>query len=153
MAATVADLDDRVLRRYYDAGSFARGQGYAADDRIRLLTTGDGAIDAACKGSGTASYVVRVRWGRDRDGVHLDDTCTCPLGGACKHAVAAILTARRDAARRPTPGLGARSDRRSGEWRRVLGGLEPERGDDLDLAPEPLALQVALHRPSSHRHT
>ena len=87
-------LDDDILRHHYDPGSLGRGRAYAADDRVRLLGTSPGTIHAVCRGSGRASYIVHVRWiERDGEVVDLDDECTCPLGGACKHCVATILTA------------------------------------------------------------
>ena len=144
----VAVLDDDLLEDSYDLGSLTRGEGYAEEDRVRLVRNEAGSIDAVCRGSGTASYVVRVRW-RDRGGdVEIDDACTCPLGGACKHCVASIIVARRQAAFRPRPP-------EVGDWRVALADLATAGDPDDDVAPSTaaVALQIVMQapRPSPYR--
>ncbi|MBK6671541.1 MAG: SWIM zinc finger family protein [Actinobacteria bacterium] len=49
---------------------------------------------------------IRVRWRGppQRNSISVSDDCTCPVGLACKHAVALILTAQRSARATPAPG-------------------------------------------------
>ena len=63
---TVDELDDHLLEADYDSGSLARGRAYAEEDRVSLLSSEPGLIKAVCRGSGQATYVVRIRWNRGR---------------------------------------------------------------------------------------
>jgi len=139
-----AVFDDSVLDALFDPGSLGRGRAYADDGRATVLASGPGAIDAVCRGSGQATYVVRLRWTERPGGrLLLDDTCTCPLGGGCKHCVAAILTARADSVLADAPSAPAATD-----WRRALDGLP------LDESLEPsgdMALEIVLTSPPPSR--
>jgi len=147
---SVDDLDDQFLETVYDPGSLVRGRAYAEGDRVSLLGSEPGTINAVCRGSGLATYVVRVRWNRTMSSILLDDTCTCPLGGACKHCVAVILTARRQAARPTTPTVGAGAHLAL-DWRRTLAELATD--DGALVAPETgLALQLAVVHPTPSRY-
>jgi hypothetical protein len=143
---TIAVLDDACLRQFYDPGSLARGRAYAEERRVELISALPGTLKAVCRGSGRATYVLTVRWTHRRGFVELDDSCTCPLGGACKHCVAAILTARRHAS-----GTGpSASPGPSLDWRRALAELATRDADD-DVVPAGLALELAIQRPSPSR--
>jgi superfamily II DNA or RNA helicase len=145
----VDELDDRVLASVYDPGSLARGRAYADEDRVSLLGSEPGLLKAACRGSGRASYVMRIRWRRTDGRTAVDDTCSCPLGGGCKHCVAAILTARRGAAEETTT---RERPRRTVDWRRVLADLDPTDSHEQAAMPSKLALQVAVSHPSPSRY-
>ncbi|MBK5221642.1 MAG: DEAD/DEAH box helicase [Acidimicrobiia bacterium] len=145
---SIVELDDELLDELYDSGSVARGRRYADEDRVKLLSSEPGAIKAACRGSGRISYLLWIRWNDRYDFVDVDDTCTCPLGGGCKHCVAAILTARREVARLTASGG------RSGpvaDWRRALAELDTA-DDDVAISQTGLALQVAVQRPTPSRY-
>jgi superfamily II DNA or RNA helicase len=142
---TVDQLDDRLLDLVYDPGSVARGRAYAEEGRVTLLSTEPGLIKAVCRGSGAATYVVRVRWSRWKDDAVVDDSCTCPIGDGCKHCVATILTAREEAARVASTG----TTRAPADWRRALAGLPI--GDDDEPVRSGLALQVAVTHPTPSR--
>lgn len=135
---TVAALDDQFLDASYDPGSLARGRAYADESRVTLLGSEPGSIKAVCRGSGRATYVVAIRWELGAGFLSVDDTCSCPIGGGCKHCVAVILTARAEATALPSPGRGPAD---TGAWRRVLAGLD---ADDRS-AIVPMALQIAVH--------
>ncbi|MBS1848349.1 MAG: SWIM zinc finger family protein, partial [Actinobacteria bacterium] len=142
---SVIALTDSVIGENYDAGSIARGLGYFEDDRVQLIRSAEGFLASVVVGSGRSTYVVRVRWRTTAAGIVIDDTCSCPLGGFCKHAVATILTARADA-------VSEIADRDGGgpSWRSVLGGIADDdaRSDD----PSPLALQFSVSTPRrTHR--
>ncbi|HEY6533652.1 MAG TPA: SWIM zinc finger family protein, partial [Acidimicrobiales bacterium] len=125
--SSIHHLDDHLLDTVFDPGSNARGRVYADEDRVRLLSSEPGVLDAVCRGSGQSSYVVRIRWRRSDSHTEIDDTCTCPLGGGCKHCVAVILTARRQAGGGSTPegASGVAAD-----WRRELAELTTTEDDD-----------------------
>ena len=87
-------VTDEVLDRLFDGGSVARGRKYASEHRVRLIGDQPGLLKAVVAGSGRNTYLVRVEWQVRASGVGIYDDCSCPLGGACKHTVATILTAR-----------------------------------------------------------
>ena len=145
---TIDALDDGFLRRHFDGGSYQRGVAYAEEDRVRLLTSEPGVLDAVCRGSGQSSYVVRIRWSEPGGGgVIFDDDCTCPLGGSCKHCVATILAARHAAQAAAT----ARATAGDTGWRRTMADLATDDGgEDDDVVP--LALRFAVTRPKATRY-
>ena len=145
---TVDELDDRLLDELYDPGSLARGRAYAEEDRVKLLRSEPGTITAVCRGSGQTTYVVRIGWSRSGHSVALDDECTCPLGGACKHCVAAILSARRQATPPPASVGGSHL---ATDWRRALADLATVGDDDGDTSAAGLALQIVVVHPTPSR--
>jgi hypothetical protein len=147
-SATVDEHGDDVLESFYDPGSLERGRAYADEGRATVLSSEPGTIDAACLGSGRASYVVRIRWSSGPGILRLDDTCTCPLGGSCKHCVATILTVRRSS---PTPGAVA-TGAPERDWRRVLAELASSEDAEVEVAATGLALEFAVHHPTPSRY-
>jgi superfamily II DNA or RNA helicase len=142
---TIDELDDDLLEDWFDPGSLARGRAYADAGRATLLQSPAGTVRAVCLGSGRSTYVVSVRWRSWRDIVDLQTSCTCPLGGDCKHCVAAILAARRQQAR----GAGGRSGSTAG-WRRALAGLASADVDEGSTIR--VALQVVVEHPRPNRY-
>ncbi len=143
-ADDLAALTGEVLAENYDAGSIDRGVAYAGDGRVRLITSAPGLLTSVVEGSGRNTYVVRVTWRSLAGGIVVDDTCSCPLGGFCKHAVATILTAQAEEA---AASLGAEGAEGS-SWRAVLDDLVD--GDDDGAARvqwSPLALQFSVTNP------
>ena len=150
---TVDALDDRLLDAVYDPGTLARGRVYAEEGRASVLSSEPGLIKAVCRGSGPATYVVRVRWSRRDDGgdrVDVDDTCTCPIGRHCKHGVAVILTARREAAAAPAPLVDSPA---VADWRRLFADLPTAEGVDDRWGTAGLALQFAVEHPTPTRYS
>jgi superfamily II DNA or RNA helicase len=145
---TVDELDDQFLDAVYDPGSLTRGRAYADEDRVSLLSSEPGVIKAVCRGSGQATYVVRVRWRHGSGSIELDDTCSCPLGGGCKHCVAVVLTARRHAVR-PTADAGPSP---AIDWRRALADLPTAEDDEAGSVATGLALQIAVEHPPPSRY-
>ena len=142
-------LDDILLDAWYDPGAVARGRAYAREDRVRLLGASPGSIKAACEGSARASYVVGVRWSRSGGRIEIADSCTCPIGGGCKHCVATIITARRQAQQARQGLAGGRAPAGTPDWRRMLAELATS--DDVPDRDDALALQVAVATPRSSR--
>ena len=136
----VEAFTDARLDAFYDHGTLLRGRSYANEDRVRLLVSGPGAINAACRGSQGAAYVVAIRWSARGDRIELDDTCSCPIGGGCKHCVAVILTARRSGALgTPVANVG----RATPEWRQAFRDLATV-DDGQDTRPTRLALLLTV---------
>ena len=135
-AAGVHALTDNVLASHYDSGSIARGRMYAAERRVTILDTHTGAVRALVVGGARQPYRTEVEWyASPRRGV-IHDSCSCPLGGSCKHAVAVILTLR-----------GARPI--AADWRRALVGLRPDHEERLAV-PMAIEFVVATARPTKY---
>ncbi len=147
-APTVDELDDALLETIFDAGSLERGRAYADEDRSTILSVEPGVIKAVCAGSGQNSYVQWIKWTHGAGYLQIDDTCTCPVGEGCKHCVAAILTARRDAAESEAPADGTVEI----DWRGILHGLATADDEVDDEAMTGLALQVVLENPPPSRY-
>ena len=82
-------IDRQTLRRMAGAQSFARGEGYFLDGRVRNLAEDRERIAAEVRG--TQVYRVAL-WAEDGG---LEYSCSCPLGHDgvfCKHCVAVGLT-------------------------------------------------------------
>ena len=96
--AWVATFGDNDLDRRFGAETVARGQAYADDGRVRAIRPAGDLIMATVLGSGRETYQCSVV--ATAGPTSLVATCTCPVRRDCKHAVALILTARRNAGRR-----------------------------------------------------
>lgn len=137
MSTDVSIFDDDLLSDLFDPGSLTRGRAYAADGRAHILKSVPGVIDALCHGSGRSEYLVRIRWEPGRL-LLLRSSCTCPIGGDCKHCVAAILTARKTAAP-------------SASWRKALAELAVVDPDHQAPSEASVALQIVLEHPKPSR--
>jgi superfamily II DNA or RNA helicase len=142
-ATWVADLSDAEISQQVGSRTFARGEGYAAERRIRsLVARPEGTmILGTVEGSGATLYqtIIDARpAGRRMTWV---GQCSCPVGSDCKHAVALLLTAR-DVARgivvdagpaAPADGLSA------AHWSEVFGHVRTraERPRASAARPEP----------------
>ena len=90
---TLAD----VFASTFDRPTIARARAYVAEGRVRRLRCADDTLTATVTGS--AAYLVTVDLhSADAEAVfpfdidHLVTECTCPVGVACKHAAAVVLT-------------------------------------------------------------
>ncbi len=116
--------------RRFGAETFLRGRAYADQGRVRDLQQRVGSALASVRGSGHRLYQTFIVANDSGPGpVRLTTSCTCPLGGNCKHAVAVLLRLRDRASERVVP-----------SWQRALEPLThavaSQPGD-----PDPLALQ------------
>ncbi len=136
----LADLTNRELDEVCGTVTVARGLAYAKQGRVVELELSDDGTDATgwVSGSNGQTYTTAVsltpvatpsagrlelrRWA---------STCSCPVGGDCKHAVAVAAEAR---ARQPVVdrAVGRAPAPPRPTWERALGGLL----DDNDLQPE-----------------
>ena len=91
------------IRNEFDSGTFARGQAYAREGRVRKFAWTKKGCEGEVAGSGRSVYRQSVRL--TRDGAHLDiaGSCSCPMDYNCKHVVAVLIEAL---ARSPVPDSG-----------------------------------------------
>nr|WP_275973214.1 DEAD/DEAH box helicase [Pseudomonas marianensis] len=82
----------------FSENALARGQGYAAERRVRILRETEQFVEGSCIGSGEVSYRQSLQLSRDGT---LSCICNCPVGLNCKHCVALILTLEQQAEREP----------------------------------------------------
>jgi superfamily II DNA or RNA helicase len=81
------------LKQWFYAADLTRSDGYLC--AVRILEISGGAITATVRGSQREPYAVSIHFERDRQGrIHLDSTCTCPVGWPCKHVAATLRVAR-----------------------------------------------------------
>jgi len=91
-------LDNAVLRRMAGSQSFARGEDYFADGRVKDISLDDRRLEALVVG--TRKYRVKL-WVEQEAVQH---SCTCPMGEAgnlCKHCVAAAMAFLAESGRKP----------------------------------------------------
>ena len=105
------------MRAAIEPGLFARGERYAASNRVtNLRITYDGqTILARVRWSAVAHYGVPIAIGNSRKAqrVGISSSCECPVGVACKHEAATLIVAlhRRATAAQPLHAPRERSDR------------------------------------------
>lgn len=78
------------LRAWTDERTIDRGKSYFRSGRVTdLAVSRDGELVARVQG--TERYSVRAALGPAGQAPRLSSLCTCPVGYACKHAVAAVI--------------------------------------------------------------
>ena len=94
----VQEVGDDALALRFGADTLRRGRAYEAEGRVEHVHERSGSALAAVRGSGRRLYQTLVVAHTAGAGpVRLNTSCTCPLGGDCKHAVAVLLRMRRTA--------------------------------------------------------
>ncbi|MCU1570614.1 MAG: hypothetical protein JWR33_1355, partial [Naasia sp.] len=84
-------LDVRDITRHVGLGSFARGQEYASSGAV-LDTSWDPehqVLSGHVRGTAREPYESRIRF-RPEPG-EVNSSCTCPIGGRCKHVAATLI--------------------------------------------------------------
>ncbi|MBK6669138.1 MAG: SWIM zinc finger family protein [Actinobacteria bacterium] len=164
---SIHELTEDVLRRSYDRGSLIRGRTYAAEDRVRVVSAAPGLLVGLATGHASQPYRVQVAWAARGASISVSDDCTCPVGLACKHAVALILTAQRSARATPAPGspgspgspghVGVTDparltgpERQFADWRRVFHDLRDEHAVDPDETPIAIEFAISTIKPSRY---
>jgi superfamily II DNA or RNA helicase len=133
-------LTDTVLMEAYGPRSYERGLDYALEGRVTLVGEQPGRATGVVRGNGPRPYLAKVTWFNNTHGITIDDECSCPLGGDCKHCVALLVTARQASGPSEPPPSSAP------DWRHRLSRLMDEEADP-PVAASPLALQVTVARP------
>lgn len=81
----------------FNAGAVARGKQYWQQHRVERFDLNEDAenirVEATVEGSGAAAYGLIATVTTDQHGLRFESHCSCPLGGDCKHVVAALLEA------------------------------------------------------------
>jgi hypothetical protein len=112
----------------FSDNAIARGQRYAAENRIKIVREDSRYVEATCRGS--AGSVYRQSLELSRDG-RLSCICSCPIGLNCKHCVALIATLETRAEHLPaqqSEQFGERFPDRLEQW---LSQLPQALGDNL----------------------
>jgi uncharacterized Zn finger protein len=79
------------LEEWADSGSLERGEGYFHGGNVESIAMTPGGVLVAWV-EGNERYAVQVALAPSDQSPRLISLCTCPVGYACKHAVAAVLT-------------------------------------------------------------
>ncbi len=132
---------DEVLTWFdgVDRGTVNRGRGYARGGRVRSVEVDEDESTLTISGivDGTRQYHCYIDAARSGDDLRVVSSCTCPLGGACKHVVATAIVF--DAQQRAG---GPRA-----QWRRVLDEVLDEAPPPITPEPRPrvpVAVQIVL---------
>ena len=128
MQYTVEDI-----RRQFDSGTFARGQAYAREGRVRKLAWTNQGCEGEVAGSGRSVYHQDVRVTRKGAHISIAGSCSCPMDYNCKHVVAVLVEALRRNLALPSPAAPGLS---------AAGSLSGATARWLNL----LTLAQALHR-------
>jgi len=99
MQYTVEDI-----RRRFDSGTFARGQAYAREGKVRKIGLTKTGCDGEVSGSGRSIYHQSVRVTRKGSTLSIAGSCSCPMDRNCKHVVAVLLEALRRSPELVAPG-------------------------------------------------
>lgn len=86
---TIPHITEQAIRALVDEASFQRGQNYFRAGNIFDTLRQGMTLKARCQGSLPQAYRVQVTF--DDDAI-IGNSCTCPLGGYCKHVAALLLT-------------------------------------------------------------
>jgi uncharacterized Zn finger protein len=87
--STIPTITEKNIRALVGEVSFVRGQNYFHGGNIFDTRRQGMSLKARCQGSRPQAYRVQVTF----DGKTITDTsCSCPLGGYCKHVAALLLT-------------------------------------------------------------
>ncbi|MCS6847034.1 MAG: SWIM zinc finger family protein [Anaerolineae bacterium] len=78
----------QAIRAYVGEKSFSRGESYARNGHVSNLRQAGATVKADCQGSEMEPYRVVVEIA---DGEIVASSCTCPIGGACKHVAAVMI--------------------------------------------------------------
>ncbi len=144
-------LEDADLRRRYGSVTLERAWDYVRTGQVLSVdheVDGEGDLDirGTVAGSTSAPYSTFVSVGAGERGLWVYSRCSCPVGEACKHALALLITVRAE----QEVSSYAAGDRR---WERQLTQVLDELDDREEPGGggKPLALQVELARPAASR--
>jgi hypothetical protein len=150
-------LSEAQIKKLTDAGSFERGQRYFTIGSIIEPILQGNELRAQCAGSRYEPYELSVTF--NKQGVAEMD-CSCPVGGACKHLVALLLTVVRqpDVIQRVPPLKILLAERSREELVEIIGELvkrEPKLVAVIELAnagPKPgKPMNVVAYRNQARR--
>ena len=125
------------LSREFDPGTFARGEAYARQGKVRHVMQDGRYIVGEVSGSGGQIYNQIIRLKTRRASVLVEGECTCPMAYNCKHVVAVMLERLQRVAARlaAKPGAEAAPDALDDDTGAWLAGL----ADAIERAATPPA--------------
>lgn len=85
-------LSPAEIQRLTDPASYKRGQSYHRRGMIYRPIRRGNVLSASCRGSSGGPYEVRATLASEGREKVVGSSCTCPVGIACKHIVALLLT-------------------------------------------------------------
>lgn len=95
-------LSQDEMIRLFGQATFNRGKGYL--NHVLSLEVGEDVIRASVLGTAMEPYILDIRFRAGRLGRSgMQSHCSCPMGGHCKHVVAALLAAQRAGGRSAAP--------------------------------------------------
>ncbi len=119
------------LLRQFDPGTFARGDAYLRQGKVRRAELEERYLVGEVGGSGGHSYRQRIQLKVRHGSKHIDGQCDCPVSYNCKHVVAVMLTRLQRAG--ALPGEATSTDALTYDNLEWLGQL----GDVIRLAQTP----------------
>ncbi len=144
-------LEDADLRRRYGSVTLERAWDYYRTGQVLSVVhevDGEGDLDirGTVAGSTSVPYSTFVSVGTAERGLWVYSRCSCPVGEACKHALALLIAVR---AEQEVTSYAAGNRR----WERQLTSVLDELDDrqQPDRQSKPLALQLELTRPGPGR--
>ncbi|MDX3774157.1 DEAD/DEAH box helicase [Chromatiaceae bacterium AAb-1] len=86
-------LSNTQLQRWFDTSTFHRGRAYLQAGRIARLDYNHDLTEVTAQvwGEAFSPYHQFISLRQQQDGWQLVDSCTCPVGGRCKHVLAVLL--------------------------------------------------------------
>ena len=109
MAVTSLPLISQLtIQDAVDAGSYARGKEYHRLGRVKRLEwrPDQKRLVGAVRGSHSEPYATSVWLAEDVSGSEVSaSSCSCPIGGHCKHVVASLLAYHERVVASPLPGF------------------------------------------------
>jgi len=83
-------LTEDKIKRNFPVSYYERGYDYYLNGNIINPVIRENKLEALCEGSYAEPYRVSVTLDSDND--FSKNTCSCPIGGGCKHVIALLLT-------------------------------------------------------------
>jgi hypothetical protein len=100
-------IDPQTIADAVDAGSYARGKEYHRLGRVKRLEwrPDQRRLVGTVRGTHSQPYATSVWLAGDASGSAVAaSSCSCPIGGHCKHVVASLLAYHERAVAHPVPG-------------------------------------------------
>src|ERR1051326_1454270 len=89
--ASLPKPTEKQIRDWVGERSFTRGEEYFRGGAIFQPRRQHSSLEARCEGSGEEAYRVEVTFQGER---LKESSCSCPVGGHCKHVAALLLAWR-----------------------------------------------------------
>lgn len=139
----LAGLPPEGILISYDLNSIRRGTNYFQEGRVQELRQASTEDSIAIEAKVQGNDLYEVETFIDRNTYNVRNTCTCPMGGQCKHGVASVLEYAQTIAHQSVLATARASS--SNEVQRWLNELEQTAHNDPDLKEELLAASDVIY--------